>query len=176
MNLIIETERLLMREFLPTDADAFLEMEKNPEVHKYLENKPITNIEEIQNAIRVIRQQYLDNYIGRFAVILKETDQFIGWAGLKYNTKLVNNKNHFYDIGYRLNENFWGKGYASEASLAWLNYGFNTMNIQTMTATAHIENVASNRILQKIGMKMTEQYLEDNVYWNWYEIENSILK
>ena len=176
MDLIIETERLLMREFLPSDAEAFFKMDKNPEVHKYLWNKPITEIDETHNAIVTIRQQYVDNSIGRFAIILKETNQFIGWAGLKYNTKMVNNKIHFYDIGYRLNEDFWGKGYASEASFAWLDYGFDVMNIQKMTAAAHTENTASNRILKKIGMKITEQYQEDGVSWNWYDLENSNFK
>ena len=89
---------------------------------------------------------------------------------------MVNNKIHFYDIGYRLNEGFWGKGYASEASFVWLDYGFDVMNIQKMTAAAHTENIASNRILQKIGMKITEQYQEDEVSWNWYELENPTLK
>ena len=176
MNFIIETERLILRPFELSDANAYFEMDKNPEVHKYLWNKPVTRIEEININIEVIRQQYLDNNIGRFAMILKETNKFIGWAGLKFNTKTVNNKINFYDIGYRLNVNFWGKGYASEVSFAWLDYGFNTMNIQTMSAAAHTDNIASNRILQKIGMKMTEQYLEDEVLWNWYELENSDFK
>ena len=73
MNLVIETERLLMREFLPSDADAFFEMDKNPEVHKYLWNKPVTTIEEVYESINMVRQQYLDNKIGRFSTILKET-------------------------------------------------------------------------------------------------------
>ena len=175
MDLIIETERLILREFLESDAESFFEMDKNPEVHKYLWNKPVIEIEDVFDGIKMIRQQYIDNNIGRFAMILKETNEFIGWAGLKYNTKMVNNKNFFYDIGYRLNEKFWGKGYASEASFAWLNYGFKVMKIKNMTAAAHSGNIASNRILQKIGMKMTEQYLEDNVSWNWYEMKNTDL-
>jgi RimJ/RimL family protein N-acetyltransferase len=45
---------------------------------------------------------------------LKETDEFVGWAGLKFNTVVANNKVNFYDIGYRLDEKFWGKGFASD--------------------------------------------------------------
>lgn len=175
MNLILNTERLILRPFEKSDAESFFEMDKNPEVHRYLWNKPVLEIEEVFAGIKMIRQQYIDNNIGRFAVILKETNEFIGWAGLKYNTKTVNNKNYFYDIGYRLNENFWGNGYASEASFAWLDYGFKVMKIEKMTAAAHTANIASNRILQKIGMKVTEQYLEDNVSWNWYEMINTDL-
>ena len=122
----------------------------------------------------MINQQYMDNKIGRFAVFLKDTNEFIGWAGLKFNTEMVNNKINFYDIGYRFDPKFWGKGFGTEASFAWLEYGFQKMKIQTMMAAAHVDNVASNRILEKIGMKITEQYLEDEVLWNWYEMKNSL--
>jgi len=173
MNLILETDRLILREFQLYDAEAFFAMDSNPNVHQYLWNKPVQKIEETFEVIEFVRKQYIENGIGRFAMISKETNEFIGWAGLKFNTEMVNNKVNFYDIGYRLDEKFWGKGYASEASFAWLNYAFETMKIKTLEAAAHSDNVASNRILQKIGMQMTETYLEDGVSWNWYVIENS---
>jgi ribosomal-protein-alanine N-acetyltransferase len=172
MNLLLETERLILREMLPSDAVALFEMDCNPNVHKYLWNKPLTSIDEVYQYIEMVRNQYLENNIGRFVVVLKETNELIGWAGLKYNTEIVNNKVDFYDIGYRLNEKFWGKGYASEASFAWLDYGFNVMKIKIMEAAAHTDNIASNRILQKIGMEMTEKYFEDDISWNWYELKN----
>ncbi|HEY4629138.1 MAG TPA: GNAT family N-acetyltransferase [Flavobacterium sp.] len=173
MNLILETDRLILREMLLSDAEALFEMDSNPKVHQYLWNKPLTDISEVYQYIKKVRNQYLENNIGRFVVVLKESNELIGWAGLKYNTEIVNNKVHFYDIGYRLNEKFWGKGYASEASFAWLEYGFMVMKINVMEAAAHTDNIASNRILQKIGLKMTEKYMEDGVAWNWYELENN---
>ncbi|MBP6181691.1 MAG: GNAT family N-acetyltransferase [Flavobacterium sp.] len=172
MNLILETDRLFLRELKLSDAEAMFDMDRNPNVHQYLWNKPTKNIDETIAIIESVRNQYIQNNIGRFAMILKETNELIGWAGLKYNTEIVNNKVHFYDIGYRLNEIFWGKGYASEASFAWLDYGFNEMKIKIMQAAAHTANIASNKILQKIGMIQTEQYLEDNISWNWYELKN----
>lgn len=175
MNLILETDRLILREILLDDAPAFFAMDNNPNVHNYLWNKPTQNIDETIEMIQFIRNQYSNNGIGRFAMILKETNQFIGWAGLKYNTEIVNNKVDFYDIGYRLNEKFWWNGFASEATFAWLDYGFNNMKIPKMEAAAHVDNSASNKILQKIGMKITEQYLEEQVLWNWYELENNNL-
>jgi ribosomal-protein-alanine N-acetyltransferase len=172
MNLILETDRLILREFQLSDAEAFFAMDSNPNVHKYLWNKPVQKIEEINEIIDSVRKQYVDNGIGRFAMISKETNEFVGWAGLKFNTEMVNNKVNFYDIGYRLDEKFWGKGYASEATIVWLKYAFEIMNIKTMEAAAHSDNLASNRILQKIGMQMTETYLEDGISWNWYTLEN----
>lgn len=174
MNLILETDRLILRELLLSDAEAFFAMDSNPNVHKYLWNKPVQKIEETIEVIEFVRKQYVENGIGRFAMISKETNEFVGWAGLKYNTEVENNKVNFYDIGYRLDEKFWGKGYASEATFAWKQYAFQTMKIQSLAAAAHTENRASNRILQKIGMKMTEQYLEDGISWNWYQLENNL--
>ena len=172
MNLVLETDRLLLREMKMSDAEKLYEMDCNPNIHKYLWNKPITSIEEVYKYIEMVRDQYVKNEIGRFVVIEKESNELMGWAGLKYNTEMVNNKVNFYDIGYRLNEKFWGKGYASEASFAWLDYGFNVLKINVMQAAAHADNIGSNKILEKIGLKMTENYLEDGVYWNWYELKN----
>ena len=172
MNLVLETDRLLLREMKMSDAEKLYEMDFNPNVHKYLWNKPVTSIEEVYKYIEMVRDQYVKNEIGRFVVIEKESNELMGWAGLKYNTEMVNNKVNFYDIGYRLNEKFWGKGYASEASFAWLDYGFNVMKINVMQAATHADNIGSNKILKKIGLKMTENYLEDGVYWNWHELKN----
>jgi ribosomal-protein-alanine N-acetyltransferase len=172
MDLILETDRLLLREMKLSDAEALFEMDRNPNVHQYLWNKPVIDISEVHATIESVKKQYIQNNIGRFVIILKESQELIGWAGLKFNTEMVNNKIHFYDIGYRLDEKFWGKGYASEASFAWLDYGFKTMKIPVMEAAAHTDNIASNRILQKIGLQMTETYLEDGVSWNWYELKN----
>ena len=172
MNLIIETDRLILREMRHDDASELFEMDSNPNVHKYLWNKPNTSITEIHDYITLVRKQYEENKIGRFVIIVKETNELIGWAGLKYCKAEVNKRVNFFDIGYRLNEKFWGKGYASEASYAWLDYGFKEMKIQTMTAAAQTNNIASNRILQKIGMTETEKYLENGVSWNWYEMQN----
>ncbi|MBB1192752.1 GNAT family N-acetyltransferase [Flavobacterium sp. SOK18b] len=172
MDLILETDRLFLREMKISDAEALFEMDRNPNVHQYLWNKPVNDISEVYATIESVQKQYIQNNIGRFVIILKESQELIGWAGLKFNTEMVNNKINFFDIGYRLDEKFWGKGYASEASFAWLDYGFNTIKIPLMEAAAHTDNIASNRILQKIGLEMTETYLEDGVSWNWYELEN----
>jgi RimJ/RimL family protein N-acetyltransferase len=172
MNLILETERLILREMKFSDADALFEIDRNPNVHQYLWNKPLTNISQANVYIENVRIQYQNINIGRFVVVLKETNHLIGWAGLKYITEMVNNKINFYDIGYRLNEKFWGKGYASEASFAWIEYGFSKMNIEVIEAAAHKDNIASNIILQKIGLKMTDQFMEDDIPWNWYELNN----
>ena len=177
MDLILETERLFMRPLELTDAGDMFAMDSNPNVHKYLWQKPYLSIEESIANIEYVQKQYETNNIGRFATLLKETGEFIGWTGIKFVTEQPENGNiNFYDYGYRLNEKFWGKGYASEATLAWFDYGFNQMKIDKMNAYTHAENGASNHILQKSGMQFIENYFDkENVLWNWWQMENELL-
>ncbi len=72
MDLIIETERLLLRPLLATDAEALFEMDNNPNVHLYLGNEPVTSIDDVHGYIKSIQNQYIKNGIGRFSVVLKE--------------------------------------------------------------------------------------------------------
>lgn len=177
MDLILETERLIMRPMLHEDAEALFDMDKNPEVHKYLWQKPFTTIDQIHDYIAYIRKQYEENVIGRFSTIVKETNELIGWTGIKYiNDHIENGKTNFYDYGYRLNEKSWNKGYATEASKAWLDYGFNKMNIQEMNAYTHSENGASNHVLQKVGFNFVENYQDQNdVTWKWWQMKKQLV-
>lgn len=177
MDLIIETERLILREMLHEDAEALFEMDRNPAVHIYLWQKPYATIQEIHNYINLIRNQYETQGIGRFSTIEKETNRLIGWTGIKFiNNIIENGKTDFYDYGYRLNENSWNKGYATEASKAWLEYGFKQMNIEVMNAYTHAQNGASNHVLQKLGFNCTEEYQnEDSITWKWWEMKNPFL-
>lgn len=175
MNIILETDRLLLRPLKISDADAMFTMDSNPEVHKYLWQKPSINIDETIKTIEYIQSQYAKNKIGRFATILKETGEFIGWTRIKYIDDHVENGNtNFFDYGYRLDQKFWNKGYASEVTPFWLEYGFKQMKIKKMNAYIHAENGASNKILSKFGMKFIEDYLDEGVIWKWWQMENSL--
>jgi len=178
MNLILETDRLLLRPLEISDAQAMFTMDNNPLVHKYLWQNPTQHISETIKIIEYVQKQYAENSIGRFATILKETDEFIGWTGIKYiNDHIENGNTNFYDYGYRLDEKFWNKGYATEASYAWLDYGFNQMNIEVMNAYTHTENGASNHILKKVGMNFMEDYLDkEGVLWKWWQMNNPKIK
>ncbi len=167
--VFIETERLLLRELLATDAVAMFEMDSNPEVHRYLGNAPVQSIEEIEKVIQFVRGQYKTNGIGRWAVINKENNEFIGWAGFKYLTEAQNNVQFVYDLGYRFSQKQWGRGYATEASIALMNYAKKEMQLDKVYASAHFENAASNRILQKLGFIKTGDFLYENEPQNWYE-------
>lgn len=172
MNLILETERLLMRPIELSDAEALFALDSNPKVHLYLGNNPITEMEQVHGYIESIRNQYIQNGIGRFIAETKDTHEVIGWIGLKFITEPENNHVNFYDIGYRLREEFWGKGYAYEGAKKWLDHAFGEMKIPTMYASAHTENIGSNKILQKLGLQQTEQFFWHDILCNWYELNN----
>jgi RimJ/RimL family protein N-acetyltransferase len=174
MDLLLETDRLLLRPLGFEDVDAMFTMDNNPNVHNYLWQTPTQTKDETRGIIKMVQKQYLDNNIGRFASILKETGEFIGWTGIKYvNDHIENGNTNFFDYGYRLDEKFWNKGYATEASICWLDYGFNEMKIEIMNAYTHFENKASNHILQKIGMKFIENYVDkEGANWKWWQMEN----
>jgi len=174
MKIYLETERLILREILPTDIDGMFELDANPEVHKYLGNNTIKTKQEAADIIKFIREQYNERGIGRFATIEKSSGDFIGWSGLKYNTgekEALNNKRDFYDIGYRFIPRFWGKGYATESALAVLDYGFKKLNIETICGAAEIDNIASNIILKKIGLQYINEFSLEGVKASWYELK-----
>jgi len=173
MKVFAETDRFFLREILPTDIDGMFELDSDSEVHRYLGNKPVTDKDQIVALINFIRQQYIDNGIGRWAIIDKKTNGFIGWTGLKFVTDLTNNHKHYYDLGYRLIKKYWGQGIGTETAIASLDYAFDKLNADKVYAMADCENVGSNKILKKVGLKFIETFDFDGISHNWYKIERA---
>lgn len=171
VKIFIETERLILREILPSDIDGMFELDSDPEVHRYLGNKPVSNKEQIVDVINFIRLQYIDNKIGRWAIIDKKTNDFIGWTGLKFVTNLTNNHQDYYDLGYRLIRKYWGQGIATETAIASLNYAFEQLKANEVYAMADCENDGSNKILRKVGLNFIERFNLDGIEHNWYKIK-----
>lgn len=170
MEIILETERLLLRNILLNDDLAMFELDSNASVHKYLGDDPIQTLEQSRKIIASILQQYIDNRIGRWAVIEKSSDSFIGWSGLKLIREYKNNHINYYDVGYRLIPKYWGKGYATESAKAAIEYGFTTMNLLEIIGTVHQENKASRRALEKCGLKFIEEFMWENLPCDWLKI------
>lgn len=170
MRFFIETERLILRDLLPTDDAVMFELDSNATVHRYLGNNPIKTIEEARNVIAIIQEQYARNGIGRWATIEKASGDFIGWSGLKHVTDATGDDNHYYDVGYRLIPRYWGKGYATEAAKAALEYGFTTMNLEEVIGTANVENIASRKALEKCGLQFVKNYMWNDIKCDWLKI------
>lgn len=171
MKIFKETERFILREILPEDADGMFELDSDPDVHRYLGNNPIVSKKQSIDTIHFIRQQYIDNGVGRWAIIDKKTNEFVGWTGLKFVTDLTNNHQNYYDLGYRLRKKYWGQGIAAETAIASLDYAFETLKLDEVFAAASCENEASNRILRKVGLNFIGTFYYDNIKCNWYKIE-----
>ncbi|MBK5272332.1 MAG: GNAT family N-acetyltransferase, partial [Bacteroidia bacterium] len=119
MNVVIETNRLLLRTFTDKDARLLYELNYDPDVIKYT-GDPIKDIGHAQQVLeQIILPQYaLYNY-GRWAVQIKTDLEFIGWCGLKNRPE----RNEI-DLGYRFLKKSWGNGYATESAFACIKYGF----------------------------------------------------
>lgn len=170
MKVQLETDRLLLRDFEMDDDRNIFELDSDPEVHRFLGAKPLTTLQQAQEVIRSVRQQYIDNGIGRWAVINKQNGLFIGWAGLKYMREVTNGQVLFYDLGYRFKKDHWGKGYATEAAKALVDHGFQKMKLQDVFAMADAGNAASRRVLEKTGLVHQGQFIYEEVLHDWFKI------
>ena len=171
MKIITKTKRLIIREIGLSDIDVMLELPSDPEVHLYLGGKTITDRNELLDRIHLLQEEYKDYGVGRWAMIHKDTKEFIGWTGLEYVTKEINQHKDFYDLGYRLLKEFWGQGYATESALASLQYIFNELNANVVYAMADIANASSNKVLNKVGLKYITEFDHEGVKHNWYKLE-----
>ena len=157
MHIILQTPRLLLRQFTLADAPLIQQLNSDPEVLKYL-HEPLLETEEqaLQVLQNIILPQYKNN-LGRWAIHLKSTNEFIGWCGLK----LLPESDEI-DLGYRLKQIAWGKGFAKEAAQHTLNHGFHQLHLEAITGRAHVDNIASLKILASIGMQFIKEETVDN--------------
>jgi len=165
MKFIIETDRLLLREFILDDSEKFYQLNLNPNVIKYTGNAAFKSIEEAKSFLENYND-YKTNGYGRWAVINKESNEFIGWCGLKYG-ELENET----DIGFRFFEEEWHKGYATESAASCLKYGFEVLKLNRIIGRAMKENTASIKVLEKIGLVYETDCIFDNKEAVIYKIE-----
>lgn len=164
MNIMLETERLLLRQFTLEDTALLLQLNGDPEVLKYLHEPLLETTEKAEDVLRNIILPQYPNGLGRWAIHNKEDRQFIGWCGLKHRPEISE-----IDLGYRFLQSAWGHGYATEAASHTLRYGFEKLRLDTITGRAHIENIASQKVLEKIGMRYMRDEIVDDCPVKTYE-------
>lgn len=171
MNYKITTERLLLREIDEQDIDDLFEMDADPLVHKYIDNAPIQQRSELLPVISSLREQYLTNGIARWAIVDRQSKECLGWAGLKFFDTELNGHSGFYELGYRLKRKHWGKGIASEASRAVIEYGFTMLPTDFLYAITHPDNKDSIKVLTKLGFRFKAVFDHEGAPCNWFELE-----
>jgi len=169
---MLETERLNLRWATLADARLLYELNLDPEVLRFTGDQKTKTISEAEDVIRERLEPQRQLYkMGRFLVFIKD-GTFIGWCGLRYFPE----KDEV-DLGYRLMKKYWGKGYATEASMACLKYGFESLNLNCILAQADPQNLASIKIMMKLGMKFSGVRPEAGISWVNYEIKkNEIMR
>jgi RimJ/RimL family protein N-acetyltransferase len=149
-SIFIETDRLYLRQWQLSDYAAFIEMNSDTEVMRYF---PSTLLPEQSMAlIGRITKQIDESGYGLFAVEKKEDHSFIGFTGFShprfeaYFTPCI-------EIGWRLHNSYWNKGFATEAAKACIAYGFEKLKFNDIYSFTSVQNKPSERVMQKIGMQ-----------------------
>ncbi|MBP2830746.1 GNAT family N-acetyltransferase [Aquimarina sp. U1-2] len=168
MKTLIETKRLVFREISFDDQEGLFQLHSDPEVQRWTGEPVVKSIEEVEQLIHIRLNEYKTYGFGRLALILKEVNKFIGWAGLSYLPEFDS-----VDLGYRLKREYWGMGFATEVSKASIAYGFNKLGLDKIIAIALPENKASIKVLEKAGMIYDKiapynEIIEEAV---WYKLE-----
>ena len=149
----LESDRLLIRPFKIGDEQAILELNSNSLVQKYTGDTLLTTKEQAEDVLHnIILKDYEIYGYGRFAVIYKPEQKFIGFTGIKY----LPEANGESDLGYRFLPEYWGKGIATESSKMALDFGFNGLQLKKILGFTELKNKASTRVLEKVGFKINK--------------------
>lgn len=155
---MLDTERLLLREFVKSDWKAVHEYACDPEVVRYLEWGPNTADESVGFLDATIAcQRERPRRVHEFAVVHKADNKLIGGCGIRINEADW----ELAEIGYCFNRNYWNKGYASEAASKVIAFGFERLNLHRVFATCDADNIGSASVLAKCGMRKEGHFLQD---------------
>lgn len=142
------TPRLRLRRFDPDDLELLDRLNSDPEVMRYMGNGPMSRTQ----TEAMLRGRILDYYgqhagLGIWATLERDTGDCIGMHVLNH----IPGEAHI-QVGYRLFPRFWGRGYATEMSIALIRYGFVEIGLQRIVAITDPDNGASLRVLEKCGL------------------------
>ena len=150
-NIILETNRLFLRHFVLDDLDALFRLYSDPEIRRYFP-EGVESLEETKEELEWHMNGYPDYpQLGLWATIHKQSGRFIGRCGLlrwEIDGKLE------IEIAYLLDKSFWHQGLATEAAQGILEYGFKTLHAARLICLMHPENLASQRVAERIGMTL----------------------
>lgn len=144
--VILRTPRCTLRHLVPGDAAMMLALHGDPDVMRYLPDKPFASLEAAREFLVSYQDVYRNDGFARWAVVEDATGECVGWCGLR---RMPDGD---IDIGYRFFKSAWGRGLATETAKACLEYGFRTLGLKCIVGRADVGNIGSRRVLEKIGM------------------------
>jgi len=147
MTKILETERLILRTWTADDAQRLFEICSDTEVMKYIGTRqPYETIEQAREFLTWATNYQAENNFCRWAALEKTSGKIVGSCGFArpHGTEEI-------ELGYLFDRSFWGNGFATEAAAACLKYGFEQLKFPETIAITDLENVASQKVLEKIG-------------------------
>ncbi len=160
MNYIFESQRLGFRLWQENDKEAFATMNENPKVMKYFPSElDFQASNELYD--RIVAHHKKHGY-GLYAVELKENGKFIGFIGFAHPS-FEADFTPCIEIGWRLDEIYWKKGYATEGAKACLDYGFNQLSFDEVMSFTSLINRQSWHVMEKIGMKKAGEFDHPNI-------------
>ena len=148
----LTTDRLILRAFTEQDVDALHHVLSDPEVNRYFPRTEPPSREQVEKIIARQLAHWEEHGCGWWAVLWRESQELIGWCGLQFLPEFGET-----EVAYLLSQPYWGKGLATEAAQAAAQFGFQTLGLERLVAIAHVENAASQRVIEKLGMSFVEQ-------------------
>jgi ribosomal-protein-alanine N-acetyltransferase len=162
--VVAKTERLVLREFAPADAAGFYALNADVEVVRFTGDRPFRDLTEAE-AFLATYDAYARHGFGRWSVYERETGTYVGFCGLAYRAA-----GDEVDVGFRFRRDRWGRGYATEAGAAALRLGFEHFGLTRIVGRAMRDNVASHRVLRRLGFIPSHEFEQDVVVWVQYEV------
>ena len=154
MNPVLLTPRLALRPHDSSDVDFMVRLNADPEVVRYTGDEGVTPA-QARAIVAALQRQYAERRIGRFVTLDRFTGERLGWCGLRWW-----DEEGAVDLGYRFHRRHWGRGYATESSIACLAWGRH-LGFRRVFAYAHPDNPASGRVLVKLGFRATGEIDEE---------------
>jgi [ribosomal protein S5]-alanine N-acetyltransferase len=162
--IILETERLILREFVAEDVDALSKILSDPVTMRFYPAPLKRN--QVEEWIARNQKRYQEDGYGLWAMLLKLTGELMGDCGL---TRQIVEGAAEIEIGYHVRRDFWGCGYAPEAAAACRDWGFKSLEGAHLISLIRQGNVPSRRVAEKVGMMLWKNVL-------WREIEHWVMK
>ena len=145
----LHTKSLILRKMTLEDAEDLFEYASDPEVTRYVTWEPHKSVNDSINFLKSALQKYENKKVSEWGIIYKENNKFIGTCGYVLWVPV----HSLAEIGYALSREYWGRGLMTETVKEVIRFGFEKMNLNRVYARCFMENIGSQKVLEKAGMK-----------------------